>query len=100
MISQFGAVEPTFHSHTADDSVAKSGSTVKMVIGTISLIVGLVLLVMGGIFVYKRYQMKKNLNIRIHFENPRAAFDAARVKVSQLNEIFINRQNNVTELVS
>lgn len=47
---------------------------------------------MGGIFIYKRYNARTDSNISMHFENPRAAYDAARVKMSKLNEITIRPQ--------
>lgn len=49
---------------------------------------------MGGLFIFKRFYAKPNSTIRMHFENPRTAMEAARVKMSKLNEIMISRQNN------
>lgn len=49
---------------------------------------------MGGLFIYKRFYAKSDCSIRMHFENPRTAMEAARVKMCKLNEIMINRQNN------
>lgn len=90
--------KPTFQKQ-ANESTDSSGSTTGMIIGTISLILLLVGVAAGGLFIYKRHYMNKDTNIRIFFENPRNTLDKARVKMSQLNEIILNRQSNVTELV-
>lgn len=64
--------------------------------GTLAIIVLLMVLVMGGLFVYKRFYAKPNVNIGMHFENPRSAasMEAARVKMCKLNEIMITRNIN------
>lgn len=62
--------------------------------GILSIIVVLIVLVMGGLFVYRRFYGKPNCNISMHFENPRSAMEAARVRMCKLNEIMIHRNNN------
>lgn len=49
---------------------------------------------MGGLFIYKRFYAKGNMNISMHFENPRSTMEAARVKMCKLNEIMISRHHN------
>lgn len=49
---------------------------------------------MGGLYGYKRYNERRAPTISMLFENPRAAFDAARVKMCKLNEIVIKPQNS------
>lgn len=49
---------------------------------------------MGGLFVYKRFYDKENIHIGMHFEKPRSAMEAARVKIVKFNEIMISRKRN------
>lgn len=64
-------------------------------LGTVSIIVLLIVVVgLGGLFAYRRFYDKPNTNISMHFENPRSALEAARVKMCKFNEIMIHRNNN------
>ncbi|XP_031628154.1 putative vitellogenin receptor isoform X2 [Contarinia nasturtii] len=85
--------QPIFHQHTTGDR-SNGGRITKMVLGTLSIIMVLLLVVMGALFIYKRLYGKQNINISMHFENSRSAIDAARVKMSKLNEIMIHRRGN------
>lgn len=71
-----------------------SGSKASTIFGTLATIVVLVVLVMGALYVYKRYIVKDDVPIGMHFENPRSAMEAARVKMCMFNEILVNRYNN------
>lgn len=71
-----------------------SGRTASTIFSTLSTVAGLIVLIMGGLFIFKRFYSKPNLDISMHFERPRAAMGAARVKMGKLNEIMINRNNN------
>lgn len=46
---------------------------------------------MGGLFAFKRFYVKRNPNISMHFQNSRSAMEAARVKMSKFNEIRVIR---------
>lgn len=55
---------------------------------------------MGGFFIYKRKFANNDVNISMHFQNPKTVYDAAKLRISRmpemvrnssrLNEIFVN----------
>lgn len=75
-------------------AVPAAGGSATTVFGTLLTIIVIIVVVMGGLFAFKRFYVKQNPNISMHFQNSRSAMEAARVKMSKFNDIRISRPGN------
>lgn len=98
---------PSFR-NSPDTILPEVKGSINGIIGTISVLLVIVVLVMGGIFIYKRKCPQTDCNISMHFQNPKTAFDAAKLRIcqmpemvrgsSRLNEIFVNGRQDTTKV--
>lgn len=78
------------------------------ILGTLSVLLVIVVIVMGGFFIYKRKFTDRDINVSMHFQNPKTAFDAAKLRIckmpeivrgsSRLNEIFVNGRQDTSKV--
>lgn len=103
-----GIVKFRKHQTAAQTEGASPAEEAESIVGTVILLLLLVIIVMGGIFIYQRKFSQKKFNVSMHFQNPRATMDQAKVKICQIpevvrrtariNEIFITKNGSTKEV--
>lgn len=104
--NEVGAAPSFQNSPETNDSEVKG--SFNGIVGTISVLLGIVVIVMGGFFIYKRKLADRDINVSMHFQNPKTAFDAAKLRIcqmpemvrgsSRLNEIFVNGRHDTSKV--